>query len=138
MHGANGISQKGQQPEQTSHYYSLTRLHTTGSVEVGDTSMTVEGVSWMDHEFGSGDLADHLVGWDWFSLQLDNNHEIMAYGLRRADSTFDPASSGTLVFPRWIFEVLLSPRLADLCESTLEKPGEWGELSESMDIGDSC
>ena len=99
MHGANGVSYKGQQPGQTSHYYSLTRLHTTGSVEVGDTSMTVEGVSWMDHEFGSGDLADNLVGWDWFSLQLDNNHEIMAYGLRRADSTFDPASSGTLVFP---------------------------------------
>ena len=99
MHGANGVSYKGQQPNQTSHYYSLTRLHTTGSVEVGDTSMPVEGVSWMDHEFGSGDLADNLVGWDWFSLQLDNNHEIMAYGLRRADSTFDPASSGTLVFP---------------------------------------
>ena len=99
IHGANGVSYKGQQPEQTSHYYSLTRLHTTGSVKVGDTSITVEGVSWMDHEFGSGELADHLVGWDWFSLQLNNDHEIMAYGLRRADNTFDPASSGTLILP---------------------------------------
>jgi predicted secreted hydrolase len=99
MHGANGVSYKGQEPTQTSHYYSLTRLHTTGSVKVGDTSMPIEGTSWMDHEFGSGDLADNLVGWDWFSLQLDNDHEIMAYGLRRADSTFNPASSGTLVFP---------------------------------------
>ena len=99
MHGANGVSQKGQQSEHASHYYSLTRLQTTGLVEVGDSSITVEGVSWMDHEFGSGDLADNLVGWDWFSLQLDNNHEIMAYGLRRADGIFDPASSGTLVYP---------------------------------------
>ena len=98
-HGTHGVSYKGPQPEQTSHYYSLTRLHTTGSVRVGDTTMTVEGVSWMDHEFGSGDLADNLVGWDWFSLQLDNAYEIMAYGLRRNDGTFDPASSGTFVLP---------------------------------------
>lgn len=99
IHGDNGVSHKGPQPGQTSHYYSLTRLQTTGSVVVDDTSMAVEGVSWMDHEFGSGDLADHLVGWDWFSLQLDNDHEIMAYGLRRSDGTFDPASSGTFVLP---------------------------------------
>jgi predicted secreted hydrolase len=99
MHGAHGVSAKGQQPGQTSHYYSFTRLRTTGSVRVGETTMPVEGVSWMDHEFGSGDLADNLVGWDWFSLQLDNDHEIMAYGLRRADGTFDPASSGTFVLP---------------------------------------
>ncbi len=99
IHGINGVSRKGQQPGQASHYYSLTRLHTTGSVKVGDTSVPVEGVSWMDHEFGSGDLANNLVGWDWFSLQLDNNHEIMAYGLRQANGTFDPASSGTFVLP---------------------------------------
>lgn len=106
IHGVNGVSRKGQQPGQTSHYYSLTRLHTTGSVEVGDTSMPVEGVSWMDHEFGSGALADNLVGWDWFSLQLDNNHEIMAYGLRQANGTFDPASSGTFVLPNGSSTVL--------------------------------
>jgi predicted secreted hydrolase len=99
IHGVNGVSYKGQQPGQTSHYYSLTRLRTTGSVRVGEMTMPVDGVSWMDHEFGSGDLADNLVGWDWFSLQLDNDHEIMAYGLRRDDGTFDPASSGTFVLP---------------------------------------
>ncbi len=99
MHGTHGVSQKGERPGQTSHYYSLTRLHTTGSVNVDDKPMAVEGVSWMDHEFGSGELAANLVGWDWFSLQLENEHEIMTYGLRRADGTFDPASSGTVVFP---------------------------------------
>ena len=99
VHGIDGVSYKGQQFGQASHYYSLTRLQTTGSVRVDDVMMNVEGVSWMDHEFGSGELADHLVGWDWFSLQLDNDHEIMAYGLRRADGTFDSASSGTMVLP---------------------------------------
>jgi predicted secreted hydrolase len=99
IHGMDGVSRKGQRPEHTSHYYSLTRLLTSGSVVVDGTRMTVTGTSWMDHEFGSADLAEDLVGWDWFSLQLENDHEIMAYGLRRADGTFDPASSGTLVRP---------------------------------------
>lgn len=99
IHGIDGVSRKGQQTEHTSHYYSLTRLQTSGSVVVDGTRLAVNGVSWMDHEFGSADLAEGLVGWDWFSLQLDNDHEIMAYGLRRVDGTFDPASSGTLVRP---------------------------------------
>ena len=107
IHGPHGVSQKGALPTQTSHYYSLTRLDTVGVIEVDGLSLAVEGVSWMDHEFGSGDLADNLVGWDWFSLQLDNEHEIMAYGLRRADGTFDPASSGTLVYPNGSSQALV-------------------------------
>ena len=99
IHGIHGVSLKGQHPEHTSHYYSLTRLQTTGSVVVDGTRIEVNGVSWMDHEFGSADLAEDLVGWDWFSLQLDNDYDIMAYGLRRADGTFDAASSATLVWP---------------------------------------
>ncbi|MEJ2229728.1 MAG: lipocalin-like domain-containing protein [Nitrospirales bacterium] len=99
IHGTNGVSRKGQHPEHTSHYYSLTRLQTDGSVVVDGTRLTVKGTSWMDHEFGSADLAEGLVGWDWFSLQLENNYDIMAYGLRREDGTFDPASSATLVSP---------------------------------------
>ena len=99
IHGPHGVSYKGAKADQTSHYYSLTRLETVGSVEIDGETMAVEGLSWMDHEFGSGELGDNLVGWDWFSLQLDNEHEIMAYGLRRTDGLFDPASSGTLVYP---------------------------------------
>ncbi len=97
IQGTNGVSQKGPQSHHTSHYYSLTRLQTSGSIRVKEEVIPVTGISWFDHEFGSGDLADHLVGWDWFSLQLENNHEIMMYGLRRQDGSFDPASSGTLV-----------------------------------------
>ena len=99
IHGTNGVSYKGQQSHQTSHYYSLTRLHTTGVVQVSETSLDVQGLSWMDHEFGSGELATNIVGWDWFSVQLDNDHEVMAYGLRHADGTFDSASSGTVILP---------------------------------------
>jgi predicted secreted hydrolase len=51
----------------------------------------------MDHEFGSADLDKDLVGWDWFSLQLDDQRELMLYRLRRADGSADPASSGTVI-----------------------------------------
>jgi predicted secreted hydrolase len=51
----------------------------------------------MDHEFGSADLDKDLVGWDWFSLQLDDQRELMLYRLRRADGSADPVSSGTII-----------------------------------------
>ncbi len=98
LQGMNGVSRKGPRSEHASHYYSMTRLQTSGTIQLNGTSFPVKGLSWMDHEFGTANLAEGLVGWDWFSLQLDNNHEIMAYGLRREDGTFEAASSGTLVF----------------------------------------
>ncbi len=99
IHGNDGVSPKGSETGQASHYYSLSRLQTTGSVSLPLESFSVKGTSWMDHEFGSGELEKGLVGWDWFSLQLDNQFEIMAYGLRKNDGSFDSASSGTLVAP---------------------------------------
>ena len=98
IHGRDGVSRKGAAPEQASHYYSLTRLDTLGSIMVDGQREAVTGISWMDHEFGSGDLSEDQVGWDWFSVQLENRTELMYYRLRRADGSADPASSGTLVF----------------------------------------
>jgi predicted secreted hydrolase len=51
----------------------------------------------MDHEFGSSQLRENQQGWDWFSIQLDNDSELMLYQIRRADGTADPASSGSLI-----------------------------------------
>ncbi len=99
VHGQNGISRKGAAQGQASHYYSFTRLNTTGSLTVGKESFDVTGTSWMDHEFGSADLADDLVGWDWFSLQLADRSELMLYRLRRTDGTADPSASGTFIAP---------------------------------------
>jgi predicted secreted hydrolase len=97
IHGTGGISRKGAAPEHASHYYSFTRLATTGRITIGDESFEVTGTTWMDHEFGSADLSPDLVGWDWFSLQMDDHTELMLYRLRRADGSADPASSGTFV-----------------------------------------
>ena len=99
LHGREGISRKGAHPGQASHYYSLTRLATRGTVRVRGEPFEVTGTSWMDHEFGSGSLGEDLVGWDWFSVQFDSNVEFMLYLLRKRDGSHDPASSGTLIFP---------------------------------------
>ena len=98
IHGREGISRKGAAPGQASHYYSLTRLATTGTVWMNRQSFVVNGTSWMDHEFGSGELGRDQVGWDWFSLQLASNMELMVYLLRNTDGSVDPTSSGTLIF----------------------------------------
>ncbi len=99
VHGLDGTSRKGAAEGQASHYYSFTRLATTGTVTVGAERFEVTGLSWMDHEFSSTDLSSDLVGWDWFSLQLTDDSELMLYRMRRNDGSSDPASSGTVVPP---------------------------------------
>lgn len=97
IHGENGISQKGASAGNASHYYSLTRLETSGRLVVGGESFEVSGVSWMDHEFGTSFLEEEEIGWDWFSIQLDDGRDLMIFQIRRRDGSIDPRSSGTLI-----------------------------------------
>jgi len=97
VHGTAGISRKGTENGQSSHYYSWTNLATRGRLTIGGESFEVTGTSWMDHEFGSADLSPDLVGWDWFSLQMADQTEVMLYRLRRADGSAHPVSSGTFI-----------------------------------------
>ena len=97
INGVNGISQKGAEAGNASHYYSMTRMPTRGSISVDGERFEVEGDSWMDHEFGTSFLEPEQRGWDWFAIQLSDGRELMLYQLRRADGSRDPRSSGTLV-----------------------------------------
>jgi predicted secreted hydrolase len=97
--GIEGYSQKGPEPGNASYYYSQTRLATSGTVQTPDGVFQVEGMSWMDHEFSTSALSEGQVGWDWFSIQLDNGTDLMVFQLRREDGSIDPFSSGTLVSP---------------------------------------
>jgi predicted secreted hydrolase len=96
-HGLNGVSQKSAGAGRASHYVSLTRLKTRGTLRVNGQDFAVEGQSWMDHEFFSHSLESNQSGWDWFSLQLDDGTELMLYRLRRKDGTVEPYSSGTYI-----------------------------------------
>ncbi|MBT5375443.1 MAG: carotenoid 1,2-hydratase [Nitrospinaceae bacterium] len=97
LHGKDGISKKGSADGNASHYFSFTRMHTEGEIFLKGEKFPVTGTSWMDHEFSSNQLNENLVGWDWFSIKLDNQSELMLYQLRDKNGGKDPHSSGTLV-----------------------------------------
>ncbi|MGH8165042.1 MAG: lipocalin family protein, partial [Rhodanobacteraceae bacterium] len=96
-HGVGGISKKGPCASCASHYYSFTRVTTAGVLRHGSKVERVRGISWMDHEYGSDELSANQIGWDWFSIQLDDRREIMLYRLRGRDGSIAPESSGSLV-----------------------------------------
>ena len=99
FHGGNGLSKKGSGPGQASYYTSFTSLETRGFLRMGENGSPreVKGTSWFDHEFGSNQLAQDQEGWDWFSLHLSDERDLMLYVLRKTGGTVEPASSGTLV-----------------------------------------
>jgi predicted secreted hydrolase len=97
LHGNRGLSRKGGAQGQASYYYTLTRMSSQGTLNLGNETFTVTGSSWMDHEFSSNVLSTDQVGWDWIGLQLSGNRELMLYVLRHKDGSIDPFSSGTLV-----------------------------------------
>ncbi|UYZ62150.1 lipocalin-like domain-containing protein [Hymenobacter weizhouensis] len=85
-------------------YYSYPRLTTTGTLEIDGKVREVEGQLWYDRQWNCNSVTNKGIGWDWFSLQLDEpavtaggaaptapvQHEIMAYLL------FDRNSSRTV------------------------------------------
>ena len=98
LHGPNGISRKGPEPDAVSKYVSLTRLASAGWWTSGGTSEAVTGLSWFDHEWGSGSIGKETQGWDWFALHLLDGRDLMLYRLRgdgrtRVDVQLGHASS---------------------------------------------
>jgi predicted secreted hydrolase len=100
IHGENGVSQKAEGLGRASHYISLTRLNTSGKIQLGGRNFQVTGSAWMDHEFFTHQLDADQIGWDWMSIQLQDNTELMLFHIRRRDSSIDGYSAGTFVDAR--------------------------------------
>jgi predicted secreted hydrolase len=99
LHGDGGVSAKGLQVGSASYYLSFTRMKTAGTIRFESQTFQVDGTSWFDHEWSTTALGNGVVGWDWFSLQLDDQQELMLYVLRREDGSIEPVSAGTLIRP---------------------------------------
>ena len=99
LQGDRGLSQKSSEPGNASYYYSFTRLNTEGTITIDGKTLSVIGNSWMDHEWSTAVLGPNAVGWDWFSIQLSDNRELMLFQIRQKDGSVEPLSSGTLVEP---------------------------------------
>ncbi|MBT9493772.1 MAG: carotenoid 1,2-hydratase [Paucibacter sp.] len=92
LQGRQGLSRKGPQPAQFSHYYSQVQLHTAGSLRLGAARFELSGRSWLDHEWsddllGASGAADSAVGWDWAGINLADGGALTVFRLRRADGT---------------------------------------------------
>ncbi len=119
LQGDHGYSRKGPAAGNASYYYSQPRMVTQGAVTVRDKTFSVEGTSWMDHEFSTSALGPELAGWDWFSVQLSDGSEVMLYALRQTDGGHAPFSSGTLIAPDGTTR-LLGPE-----DFVIQATGQW-------------
>jgi predicted secreted hydrolase len=117
--GLEGYSRKGDDPGNASAYVSWTRLEVGGTLTLDGRELAVTGAGWFDHEWGTSQLGAGVVGWDWFSLRLEDGAELMVYRLRRQDGSADPFSSGTLVRPDG------SARRLDVDDVVLEATDAW-------------
>jgi len=62
---------------QRTYYYSLTDLETKGTITINGKKIEVEGKSWFDHQWFQAIFSK--MQWTWFSLQLENNVEIVCF-----------------------------------------------------------
>jgi predicted secreted hydrolase len=82
LHGGDGLIEMGS-PVLKSYYYTRPRMDVTGTLEVQGVPREVTGTAWMDHQWGDFFAGYYLgVGWDWFSIQLEDFTELMLFNFR--------------------------------------------------------
>ena len=62
----------------STYYYSLTNLKTKGTIKIDGKEIKVKGKSWMDHQWADVNY-NPKTNWTWFSIQLDNNIELVCF-----------------------------------------------------------
>jgi predicted secreted hydrolase len=72
--------------EGSTYYYSLTRLQVDGQIEIQGKTIDVTGIGWMDHQWME-DMAEK--GWQWFSIQLDDDTDIICWNIVNLDGTVE-------------------------------------------------
>jgi predicted secreted hydrolase len=99
LNGDKGLSQKSSDRGSASYYYSIPRVSVRGRLVRDGQSTDVQGLAWVDREWGSGALGGNEQGWDWFALQLQDGASLMFYALRDHDGRRDSHSAGTWIGP---------------------------------------
>ncbi|WP_414828083.1 lipocalin-like domain-containing protein [Alteromonas sp. H39] len=79
LHGDDGYSEKSADGNFRSYYYSQPFINVSGELTLNDKRVAVSGNGWFDHEWTSELANDNALGWDWFSLHLDNGDKVMAF-----------------------------------------------------------
>lgn len=105
LNGEAGVSFKDE--GEASRYFSYTRMEMEGDMRVEGNVEHFTGSAWMDREFGTWTPTENQKGWDWFSIQLANDCELMCYQLRNSEGGISPYSSGTFVDANGVASTLL-------------------------------
>lgn len=97
LQGEDGLSRKGPEPQQASHYYSQPQLAFDGDIRVqgqlqplagaGGASANADfrpgdGAAWLDHEWSDSLMHPLAVGWDWIGMNLFDGSALTAFRLR--------------------------------------------------------
>jgi predicted secreted hydrolase len=93
LHGGDGYIGFG--TAGGSYYYSRTAMRATGSIGIGERTLTVSGTAWFDHQWGDF-IAVGAGGWDWFAVNLSDGTDLTLSLVRAADGSY-PLVYGTLV-----------------------------------------
>lgn len=94
LQGEQGYSVKSA-TGQASYYYSQPHYQVSGTLNLPDGPVTVQGDGWLDREWSSQPLAPDQSGWDWFSLRFDSGAKMMGFQLRGREVY----TSGTWIEP---------------------------------------
>lgn len=71
------------EPQDTTFYYSYTRLRTRGTLTLGGRTFKVTGETWFDRQGGPFGILDFRTHWEWFSLRMDDGEELMLFSFPR-------------------------------------------------------
>jgi predicted secreted hydrolase len=99
LNGEAGLSRRANEEGAATYYYSMPRLAATGRITRDGKPLEVQGLAWLDREWGSGAMGSDQQGWDWFALQFDDGATLMFYELRTTDGQRDTHSGGTWLAP---------------------------------------
>ncbi|MFT3743220.1 MAG: lipocalin family protein [Pyrinomonadaceae bacterium] len=85
-----------------SNHFSYTRMKVDGQVTRNGDLDRFKGTAWMDREYGIWEQGE----WDWFSIQFDDDTELMIYQFDDAEGHVKGDSTGTYVMPDGTCEYL--------------------------------
>ncbi|WP_170164793.1 lipocalin-like domain-containing protein [Thiocapsa rosea] len=77
--------------------YLLPRMAAVGTLILDSQSRSVEGQVWLDHAWGTLPRSGGQVGLNRFSIQLDQDRELLCLQLRREDGTGTPIPACALI-----------------------------------------
>src|SRR4051812_5901535 len=93
--GVHEVNPDGKTPlEQNNYYYSFTRLAASGTITIAGEVWPVEGLTWMDHEYG---WFGKGTNWVLQDAQLDNGVHLSSFAVGATPQVGVPYDSFTSI-----------------------------------------